>query len=155
MEKIKRNTIVIGVSVLPRHKEQIEHLITDKGTYKSASEVVQRAIEFYHDKLYPAYVFNETAAGKLKARKLKDLEAQASISPDQLAEELKAVPVMGPDDIKYFRIRGNGNTDRCIPYDSFKEVVKDDDWLISEHKAFIASGGVIPQEFTREIWPRS
>jgi hypothetical protein len=152
--KINRKATGKMVSLFPQQLEIINHLIADKGM-GSASDVIRQALNYMHDALYPAYVFNLTPAGKLKAMKIKELEIEASITPEQLAEELKAVPVTDPSGARFFRIRGNSNVDRCIPYDSFKEVVKNDgDWLISEHKNFIASGGVVPAEFTNVIWPK-
>lgn len=119
----------------------------------SRSHIIRDAI-FEYRKNTKGFYTDETAAGKIKALKLKEMEAQAEITPNQLAKDLKAPSVTSPDGLIFFRIRGNGNVDRCIPYDSFKEVVSNDDWLISEHKKFIAAGGVIPAEFTSEIWPK-
>jgi len=149
-----RRTFSLGVSILPRHKEQIDHLIEDKGTFKSVSEVIQRAIEFFHEKTYPDYVFHMSPAAQLKAKKLKEIKEKEAVTHEELADQLKAVPVTGPDGINYYRIRGNSNVDRCIPVDKFKDVVANDDFLITPHKNFIAAGGVIPAEFTKEVWPR-
>ena len=134
-------------------ENMIKELMEIRGT-NSRSHVIREAIFEFRKSTKPFYT-NDSPAAKFKAIKLKEMEAEASVTPEQLAEELKAVPVTDPSGARFFRIRGNANIDRCIPYDSFKEVVKNDgDWLISEHKNFIASGGVVPAEFTNVIWPK-
>ena len=151
--KINRKATGKMVSLFPQQLEIINHLIADKGM-GSASDVIRQALNYMHDALYPVYVFNLTPAGKIKALKLKELETEASVTPEQLAEELHAPIVTGPDGKQFVRIRGNGNTDRCIRLEKFKEVASTEDWLMSEHRSFIASGETVPAEFTSELWPR-
>ena len=118
----------------------IEHLKADKGTFKSSSEVIQRAIEFFHDKTYPAYVYNQTPAGKIKELKLKELEAEANQTPEELVMEIKGRIVLDSTGNKFVRLRGMANVDRLLKYEDAKDILKIQTWLLSEHKNFITNG---------------
>ena len=65
-------------------------------------------------------------------------------TPEELAELIKARIVSDSTGNKFVRLRGIANVDRLIKLADFKEVIKDNDWLMNEHKNFIANGGVIP-----------
>lgn len=72
----RRKTTVVGVSLTDQTIEYVEHLLEDKG-FVSKSEVFRRAIEFYHEKSYPNYIFNRSAtdvAKRVSLEKNSDLE---------------------------------------------------------------------------------
>src|ERR1017187_2228027 len=82
MKPIKRTTITTAFSFLPRHSEMIKHLVEDKGTFTSGSDVVRKALEFFHDKTYPAYIFSLTPGQEVKKAQLDTVKAIESMSPE-------------------------------------------------------------------------
>lgn len=75
-EPKRRKTQVVGVSLTQQSVDYVEHLLEDKG-FVSKSEVFRRAIEFYHEKTYPNYIFNRSAtdiAKRATLEKNNDLE---------------------------------------------------------------------------------
>lgn len=76
IEPKRRKTQVVGVSLTQQSVDYVEHLLEDKG-FVSKSEVFRRAIEFYHEKTYPNYIFNRSATDVAKRATLEknnDLE---------------------------------------------------------------------------------
>ena len=77
----RRKTIVVGVSLTQQGVDYVEHLLEDKG-FVSKSEVFRRAIEFYHEKTYPDYIYNRSATDKIKRASLEknnDIEELSDI----------------------------------------------------------------------------
>ena len=142
--KINRKATGKMVSLFPQQLEVINHLIADKGM-GSASDVIRQALNYFHNALYPAYIFNLTPAGKIKELKLKELQAEIELTPEQIAEDIKARIVSDANGNKFVRVRGIANVDRLIKLSEFKEIIKREDWLMAEHKNFIANGGEIPE----------
>ncbi len=120
----------------------IEEIMMIRGS-NSRSNIIREAIFEYRKATKPFYT-EETAAGKLKALKLKELQAEIELTPEQLAEEIKARIVSDANGNKFVRVRGIANVDRLIKLSEFKEIIKREDWLMAEHKNFIANGGEIP-----------
>jgi hypothetical protein len=110
----------------------------------SRSQIIRDAIFEYRQITKPAYT-EETAAGKLKALKLKEIEAEIELTPEQIADQMKARIVSDATGNKFVRLRGVANVDRLIKLSEFKEIIKIETWLANEHKNFIANGGEIPE----------
>lgn len=79
-------------SVYKRQLDICEHIRKDKGM-GSRSEVVRAALTFYHDKLYPDYIFHLSPTAKKKKRELDKEEeaarAMASLSPEDFCANNK------------------------------------------------------------------
>lgn len=72
--------------------ELVEHFISDKGTFTSASDVVRQALEFFHDKTYPNYIFRLSPTQQLKAQELESKKEAEALPNEQFAlENLKAL----------------------------------------------------------------
>lgn len=131
---IKRNTIVTGFSIMPRHKELITHFIEDKGTFKSASEVVQRAIEFFHDKTYPDYIYNKSATDVLKREKLSTKKSLDEMSDLDYAKDVIGALVIGDKIIMHWF----SNTIEVRPLAGCKDFFSNNTDIVENHRAINA-----------------
>ena len=87
---------------MPRHMEIIEHFIKEKQTFTSGSDVVRQALEFFHDKSFPAYIFHLTPAATEKKEKIDKKKEVEEMDDLQFATDyLKAYIYEGPDGKKY------------------------------------------------------
>ena len=99
---IKRKTVTTAFSIMPRHMEIIEHFIKEKQTFTSGSDVVRQALEFFHDKSFPAYIFHLTPAATEKKEKIDKKKEVEEMDDLQFATDyLKAYIYEGPDGKKY------------------------------------------------------
>ena len=109
----------------------------------SRSQIIRDAI-FEYRKITKGFYLEETSAGKIKALKLKEIEAEIEKTVEDIVEENKARIVTDANGNKFVRLRGMANVDRLLKYEDAKDILKIQTWLSSEHKNFIANGGVIP-----------
>ena len=86
-EKIKRNTIVVGVSIQPKHVEYIKHLMEEKA-FLSASDVHRRALEYFHDAILPDYVYKLTPAGVAKKKEQEKAKMLSEATPEDFAKNM-------------------------------------------------------------------
>lgn len=122
MKDIIRKTIVKGFSLLPAHLEFINHFIEEKGTYTSESDVVRKALEFFHDKTFPDYVYKLTPAAEQKKKKLDQEKEFISQTDDEVANSINGVQII-PDTEgkKYVVIHSMGNNTKAVPLEGFKQ----------------------------------
>jgi Arc/MetJ-type ribon-helix-helix transcriptional regulator len=74
-----------------KHQEIINHFI-EEGRHTSESDVVRSALIFYHDKVYPNYIYHLTPAGNEKKEKIESKARLESMSPEDFAtQECKAL----------------------------------------------------------------
>ena len=142
---VKRNTVIMGVSVMPRHKELIDHLMVDKGTFKSASEVVQRAIEFFHDKTYPDYVYNKSATDVFKRKQLKaQIELETMPDEDFCNKYFAGAPILpGSEGKLYFLTHRWGNAVTASLLSEVRDVISKFPDLPEYHETSIKERGPV------------
>ena len=132
MKPIKRTTITTAFSILPRHTEMIKHLIEDKGTFTSGSDVVRKALEFFHDKTYPAYIFSLTPGQEIKKAQLETVKNLDSLSPEDFATQECQALVRGGMVILWNIIASGSYF--VVPLPEIKEWAKENSAWVSEHK---------------------
>lgn len=109
---------------MPMHQRIIEHLMEDKSTFTSASDVIRRALEFYHDKTYPAYIFQLSPAAEDKKRKREAEEAEESISIEDYAANLGMVYHLNREGEPFILMHQIGNMVMAIPAGEFRDWAK-------------------------------
>ena len=159
-KKIKRKTITTAFSLMPRHAEIIEHFIDDKKTFTSASDVVRQALEFFHDKTYPVYIFHLNPAAKDKKEIQDQREALISMPDETFAlETIKGKVVIDSAGKPFVLIHQQGNSLNLIPLEDIKEWAAQHgpelnfhlDKLISKSIDDITSNPAIKQAFEQQF----
>jgi Arc/MetJ-type ribon-helix-helix transcriptional regulator len=115
-EKLIRKLVSIG----SKHIKIIDHFIED-GRHTSESDVIRQALIFYHDKIFPSYVFHLSPAAKMKQKEIEEIEEEANQTDEQLAAKLKFFPMEKNTGEKVYFYRGLGRTPYVIPVDSIRE----------------------------------
>lgn len=123
MRKHKDAPKIIGQSIglTPIHIAMLDNFIVSKG-HTNYSDTVRRAIEFFHDKTFPDYVYKETEAEKIKREARETKEAMEAIPAEQFAiETLKANIEADGNGTKYAVIHVFGNSIGAFPLSEIKE----------------------------------
>lgn len=75
------NVIQRTFTLHPMHMEMIDNLLQNKGCI-SYSDVIRRAVEFYHEKSFPDYIYKLTPAAEQKKKKM-DMEKKFEDMSDE------------------------------------------------------------------------
>ncbi len=149
MDKVKRNTKVVGVSILPKHQEYIDHLMEQKA-YMSASDVHRRAIEFLHEKTFPDYIFNKSAADNKRREELTETQKIEAMSEEEYATDMVNGIILESTQgenkgKKFVVIHWFGNSIGAVPLVGSKDFFITKPEFAENHKA-INAGNPIDQE---------
>jgi Arc/MetJ-type ribon-helix-helix transcriptional regulator len=114
-----------------KHQEIINHFI-EEGRHTSESDVVRSALIFYHDKIYPNYIYHLTPAGNEKKEKLESKTKLDSLSPADFAlQECKAI--VRSDMAILYNIIANDSY-FVVPLSEIKEWAEKNPAWLNEHK---------------------
>lgn len=133
---IKRNrTIVTGFTVLPMHLDYLDHFIAEKA-YLNRSDVVRRAIEDYHERAFPDYIYKRTATDIAKREKIASEAILESLSPIQFADREigNGIHVTATDGEEYYLIHAFANFVHPIKLVNVKEAIEESADIIAHHK---------------------
>ena len=138
MPKPNRNGIPKMVTLFPVHVDMIEKIINEKGM-ASMSEVVRSAIiSFYHG-FYPTYKA-ETAAGKLKEKKLSEIEEYESITDEDFAKQTLSGLVLPNDKSELMvLLHWVGNTLKPVPLAGIKKWAEVNEPAVNFHLSKLKS----------------
>lgn len=104
-----------------KHVQILEHFISE-GRATSQSDVVRQALVYYHDKIYPNYIFHLNPTAKKKLKVMEEEAAFESVPNEVFAvETLKGMVVKSQDGIEYVLLHQIANWILCIPLEGIKE----------------------------------
>jgi hypothetical protein len=109
--------------------QKIQHFIDDDRA-DSEVEVIKQAISYYHDKIYPNYVFHLTPAAKKKQKELQKEEVIESITDEEHAISIGFLPVEDKEGTRYAFYRTIGHQPRLTPLEGFKDWIAENQHVI-------------------------
>lgn len=120
------------ISIFPPHQEIIDHFL-DEGK-ASTSDVIRQALEYYHRKLYPDYIYRLTPAGEEKRRKLAEQEAANLVSDEEFAvQHLKSLIRTKKDGTRAVILHTIANSVKVIPLEGIKLWAHDNEHAVTFH----------------------
>lgn len=128
------------ISFFPAQLEALDHLVVDRGM-ASVSEAVRQAVLFYHDKLYPNYVYNafspktQEERGKVREEKLRDA------IPDRefVAQTLQGAVLPTRDGGWVVALHNIGNDVLIVPLNQIKQWYDTDEMGVNIHLKAVKS----------------
>jgi hypothetical protein len=100
--------------------QKIQHFIAEDRA-DSEVEVIRQAVSYYHDKVYPNYIFHLSPAAKEKQKKIEEEEEVASQTDDDFAASIKFFPMENSKGEKFYFYRGLGRNPYIIPVGTIRE----------------------------------
>lgn len=112
--------------------QKIQHFIAEDRA-DSEVEVIRQAVSYYHDKIYPNYVFHLTPAAKKKQKEYEKEEQEANITNDEFAAKIKFTPIFKSNGDKFYFFRGLGHSPQIIPEDQIREYVEKHPYVVADN----------------------
>ncbi len=128
---INRKTIVVGMALLPQHMEYIENLMNRKA-FMSKSDVVRRAIEFFHDATFPDYIYNKSATDKKKRTEIEQKEKKEAMTDEDFATNVLEAPIYTTPTERIIVIHWFYNSIKALSLAGCKDLPLD---VVENHKA--------------------
>lgn len=103
--------------------QKIQHFIAEDRA-DSEVEVIRQAVSYYHDKIYPNYIFHLSPAAKQKQKEIEEIEEIENQTDDEFAASFKFYPIESNSGEKFYFYRGLGRVPSIIPAASIREWVE-------------------------------
>lgn len=127
-DKLERKTVMLG----KKHIQYLNHFIED-GLHSNDSDAVRAALVYYHNKIYPNYIFHLSPAAKKKQKEYEVEEQEAAITDDEFAARIKFTPVYKTNGEKFYFFRGIGHSPQLVPADQLRALVEEKEYIIADN----------------------
>lgn len=127
--KLKKKLVSIG----DKQEEIIRHFV-EEGRAISDSDVVRQALNYYHDKVFPNYIFRLTPAAKKKQKELDYEDEYENQTEEDFALSIGFHPVTTRDGAKLAFYRYLGHEPRLVPLEGLKDWAEQHDLELIQNR---------------------